>query len=480
MVLSVCELAIGGLFAASGLWGFNNTDALDADVVSELASIGADPAGAALALAAFGVALALCGIIMLPVGVLGRRSAKNPAKITPFVVLNAIILALNAVISAIQIATSNLSAEVLTVALVPLFFQALALYCAVTIKRLYARGEIKPAEGTGKQGLGFIRVVQVLFALNILATLVSCTMLISGSYTLGTTEILGYVNLVLDGVAFWFITQRSKATRWWIIGTGLLNITVGTVVSVASGEFSILERLISSAFDIVLVVYFGFAKRPREVLTEEFSLERRKEMVLASWDLWKPKTWDFWRSMIIYFCLFSIVGHWMEAGFCLFIKWGIVPGIYDPNSGIWRDYLNPFPVYGFGMVACALLLFPIKTKLQEKLGGTAAPLACSFVINTVVCAGIELALGLMQNMPDANGVYPLWDYSTMPFNFMGQICLQNSLAFGTVATLMAWVVFPALQRVYLKLPSDVKKAFFVAVVAFYALVTCLYVVNIAV
>lgn len=208
-------------------------------------------------------------------------------------VLNAIILALNAVLSAIQIATSNLSAEVLTVALVPLFFQALALYCAVIIKRLYARGEIKPAEGAGKKGLGFIRVVQVLFALNILATLVSCTMLISGSYTLGTTEILGYVNLVLDGVAFWFITQRSKAARWWIIGTGLLNITVGTVVSVASGEFSILERLLSSAFDIVLVVYFGFAKRPREVLTEEFSLERRKEMVLASWDLRIPRTWDF-------------------------------------------------------------------------------------------------------------------------------------------------------------------------------------------
>ena len=80
-------------------------------------------------------------------------------------------------------------------------------------------------------------------------------------------------------------------------------------------------------------------------------------------------------------------------------------------------------------------------------------------------------------MPDANGIYPLWDYSDMPFNFMGQICLQNTLAFGAVATLVTWVVFPVLQRQYLKLPEDMRKAIFVAVVVFYALVLCLYVVN---
>lgn len=182
--------------------------------------------------------------------------------------------------------------------------------------------------------------------------------------------------------------------------------------------------------------------------------------------------------MIIYFCLFSIVGHWMEAGFCLFIKWGIVPGIYDPNSGIWHDYLNPFPVYGAGMVACAVLLFPIKNLLEEKLGGIVKPLVASFIVNALVCAVIELVLGLTSNMPDANGVYPLWDYSTMPFNFMGQICLQNTLLFGVVATLMTWVVYPALQREYLKLPEPMRQTFFVAVLAFYAIVVCLYVINI--
>ncbi|MFR5092092.1 MAG: putative ABC transporter permease [Adlercreutzia equolifaciens] len=119
------------------------------------------------------------------------------------------------------------------------------------------------------------------------------------------------------------------------------------------------------------------------------------------------------------------------------------------------------------MVACARLLFPIKNSIEESSYGIAKPLVASFIVNALVCAVIELVLGLTSNMPDANGVYPLWDYSTMPFNFMGQICLQNTLLFGVVATLMTWVVYPALQREYLKLPEPMRQTFFVAVLVFY-------------
>lgn len=43
---------------------------------------------------------------------------------------------------------------------------------------------------------------------------------------------------------------------------------------------------------------------------------------------------------------------------------------------------------------------------------------------------------------------------------------------------MTWVVYPALQREYLKLPEPMRQTFFVAVLAFYAIVVCLYVINI--
>lgn len=109
----------------------------------------------------------------------------------------------------------------------------------------------------------------------------------------------------------------------------------------------------------------------------------------------------------MYFCVFSVVGHWLEAGYCTFIRLGILPGIYDPESQIWSDWLYPFPVYGFGAVACVLVLYPLKSLLQRRLHGTVAPLLASFVANGLVCTGIELAMGLMLNQPLPDGSLPL-------------------------------------------------------------------------
>lgn len=429
--------------------------------------------------AAAGTVFLIVGLLDVIVAILGLRGVRRPEALKPFIVCASIILALNVANTAYSAATGALSGNNLLNLLLPLFVQVLALLCAGHIRKEHAAGTMAAPQPINRgPSLGFMRVIQVLFAINIIAVLVSCATLRSGTYTLGFSEVLDMVNLVFDGVSFWLIMQRSRGARYWITGFSAFNIAAGTIYNAATGQFNVLDQLGASAFDIVLLLYFLFAKRPRQVLTVEFTARRCKELVVRAWDLWQPRTWSFWRSMIIYFCLFSIVGHWMEAGFCLFIKWGIVPGIYDPNSGIWHDYLNPFPVYGAGMVACAVLLFPIKNLLEEKLGGIAKPLVASFIVNALVCAVIELVLGLTSNMPDANGVYPLWDYSTMPFNFMGQICLQNTLLFGVVATLMTWVVYPALQREYLKLPEPMRQTFFVAVLVFYAIVVCLYVINI--
>lgn len=418
------------------------------------------------------------GVAEIVAGVLGLRCVKRPDADRPFVILSIVLLVVSLGNIIYHAVTGTIDGDNIITLLLPLLLLTLAMVCAIQVKRGYDNGTIrelpvKPQE----ERLGFLRVIQVLFAINIVATLVSVAAVQSGGYVLGFDEVLDLVNLVFDGVCFWLIMQRSKATRWWVIGFSSFNIVVGTICNVAIGQFDPISQLVACAFDIFLLLYFCLAKRPRLVLTQEFTVRRVHEMVLEAWDLYKPRTWSFWRSMIIYYCLFSIVGHWMEAGFCTLIMWGIVPGIYDPNSGIWHDYLNPFPVYGFGMVACAVLLYPLKNVLEDKLGGLWKPLLVSFVLNTLVCSGIELTLGLVQNMPDANGVYPLWDYSTMPFNFMGQICLQNSLLFGVVATLVTWVIFPALQRIYVRLPEDMRQALFVVVVVFYAIVLCLYVVN---
>ena len=420
-------------------------------------------------------------IMQIIVGFMGSRGAKHPAKIKPFFILAGIFFIFE-ILSGVHYSVSrHFDAATIALSMVPVMMVALCLVCARRIHLGFQDGSVKDiAEIKGdkyKSELGFIHVIQALFLLNVCLSLVFCAMATSGSYTFDFTQILGFINLVLDGVSFWLIFQRFKTARYWIIGFSIFNIVASVVYSIVSGQFNLFGQLALCLWDIFLLLYFAFAKRPREALNRPFDATYRKQLVVQAWDIWRPKTWEFWRNMIIYFCLFSIVGHWMEAGLCLFVKYGIVPGIYDPNSGIWRDYLSPFPVYGAGMVACGLLLYPIKTKLQEKLGGIGKPLLISFIVNSLVCAGLELILGLTSNQP-VNGVYPLWDYSTMPFNFMGQICLQNTLAFGVVSTLMTWAVWPALQNISAKMPNDVRRVFFVAVVVFYAFVCCLYVVNI--
>ena len=189
---------------------------------------------------------------------------------------------------------------------------------------------------------------------------------------------------------------------------------------------------------------------------------------------YEPGSFAFWRNLAVYFCVFSVVGHWMEAAYCTLIRYGILPGIYDPASQIWSDWLYPFPVYGVGAVACVLLFYPIKNALEKRIGSRVAPLLISFVINAFVCTLIELAMGLALNMD-----YALWDYRGMFGNFMGQVCLQNAVAFGIAATLMTWVVYPAMESGLRKLPKDAVNTAFVGILVGFAILVFLYLATFA-
>ncbi len=154
----------------------------------------------------------------------------------------------------------------------------------------------------------------------------------------------------------------------------------------------------------------------------------------------------------MYFCVFSVVGHWMEAAYCTLIRFGMMPGIYDPNSQIWSDWLYPFIVYGFGPWRACFCCTPSRTSWKSASAAAWCRLLISFVVNALVCTAIELVMGLMVNQPGPDGKLPLWDYSDMFCNFMGQVCLQNAIAFGVVATLMTWVIYPALEQLLGKAP----------------------------
>lgn len=418
-------------------------------------------------------------LIYLLMVIFGFRAYKKPKHCKPLIFLLALSVVLGVVNIIHGFIAEGMAVDVnIALNLAELLFMATSLYLVIKIYRDYKEGEIPAEEAGSKTDLGFISVIYFLFIVTVIAGVISLMADTQGDSSFDFLDVVNTLNIIFDAVSVWLIHQRSKGARGWIIGFSAFNIVAQIGYAIFTGDVSLSGIAWSCAFDIFLILYFCLARRPKEALIEDFSLDVRRRRAVEDRELWQPKTWAFWRTLIIYFIIFSVVGHWMEAGYCTLIKWGIMPGTYDPNSGIWHNWLYPFPVYGFGMCACGLLLFPIKNFFQSKFKGTIAPLICSYLVNAFVCGAIELTMGLMLNQP-VNGVYPLWDYSNMFMNLWGQICLVNTSLFGLVATLMTWVVYPALTRFLRRLPEDVNNLLFVETLVFYAIVMSLYAINIA-
>lgn len=339
----------------------------------------------------------------------------------------------------------------------------------------------KTKDFSNPKKLGFMRVLQVVFSIHIVLEITALTLLSKEYWALDFDAVLALVDLLFEAVTLFLIAGRRQHTREIVMALAAINIAVGIVHYVSIGRFNAMIQVMASWSDIVLFIYFACSRRVKAIMVQPFSMEEAGRSYEEARGFFKLGTLQFWRNIVIYYCVFSVVGHWMEAAYCLTIKYGIMPGTYDPNSQIWSDWLYPFPVYGFGFLACVLLLSPIRFWLQKHIKNAFAALALSFVVNAAVCGAIELGMGLMLNMPDpVTGVRPLWDYSNMAFNFMGQICLLNTCAFGLVATLMTWVVYPALERFLNRLPKDGMRILFICVVVGYAILLALYYINVTI
>lgn len=167
-----------------------------------------------------------------------------------------------------------------------------------------------------------------------------------------------------------------------------------------------------------------------------------------------PDTFSFWRNIAMYFCIFSVVGHWLEIAYCLFMN---LFGIVDADSLVWDDPFYPFLVYGIGTVVCSLVLVPIKVALLKHNTSRRA-LVVFFIITVLVCMLMELAMGFMLNRPDPTGEYPLWDNSDLPLNILGQAWLVNDIVLGAVALFYTWLIYPLCNKAIAKLHPFVANA----------------------
>ena len=319
--------------------------------------------------------------------------------------------------------------------------------------------------------MGFMRVVLVIFALHIFFYLTFLVLTSRDHMTYDVTTAIDWITVILEGVAFWMFLNRYKVARYFVMGMAVFGMAVNVVDSIAAGDFNLFVVLLNGWFFLFLFFYFAFSKRVRAVLVNDISLHRGE---YDEDDFEIPrKGWPFIRNLIIYFIVFSVLGHWMEMAMCQLIIAGVVQGEYDPtNTLLWRDWLYPFPMEGAAVVLIALVLYPLLQWLKKKFSNPILPYVISFIANALMCTVIEFSMGLLVNAD-----LQLWDYRENFGNIMGQVCLQNTMAFGVAASIIAWFVYPMLERWIARIPRDIMNIVFVVVLVFGGIIWSLYIIE---
>jgi uncharacterized membrane protein len=148
----------------------------------------------------------------------------------------------------------------------------------------------------------------------------------------------------------------------------------------------------------------------------------------------RPSGFRQFQELGLYFFGAALIGHYLELLWVL-VRFGLSDQQYIRNA----LSLVPLPLsepFGFGAVALVLLLIPWVEKHKPNRVET-------YMVSVVLMASIEyicasaLALAYGRNW--------FWDYSSMPFNLQGYICLETSLAFGLVALFFIYVAYPFFQ-----------------------------------
>lgn len=154
------------------------------------------------------------------------------------------------------------------------------------------------------------------------------------------------------------------------------------------------------------------------------------------------KTWGYWRTLIVCFCAFSVIGHFFEFIYCFIGLY--VFGEAEVSGDVLANPFKPFLVYGVGVVLCAVFLLPLKDLIMSKCKDWRVAFLIFYVISVFIGMGMELGQGFLQNQP-VDGVYPLWDVSNYPGNILGQAWIVNDIFIGAIITAAVWAVYPSIR-----------------------------------
>lgn len=153
-----------------------------------------------------------------------------------------------------------------------------------------------------------------------------------------------------------------------------------------------------------------------------------------NFNLWRKYVFGFeFYELFWIFILFSIGGLLIETVWCL-----ITCGYIESRKGL---IFGPFcPIYGVGAVVLIVLLSSLnQSKLKLAFG--------SFFYGSV----IEYIFSLLQQKLFGT---VSWDYSKMPFNINGRICLMYSLGWSLLGIILIKYIYPKIVVIIKSIPRD--------------------------
>lgn len=128
-----------------------------------------------------------------------------------------------------------------------------------------------------------------------------------------------------------------------------------------------------------------------------------------------------------------------------FIGWCAEVAYAGLNKGefVNRGFLNgPYcPIYGLGMLIVILVLTPIKDSLVLLFAG-------SCLLTTI----LEYITGWILEKAFGN---KWWDYSNIPFNLQGYVCLKFSVIWGLGGMFIMKIIHPIIYRLITWIPKEV-------------------------
>ena len=104
-----------------------------------------------------------------------------------------------------------------------------------------------------------------------------------------------------------------------------------------------------------------------------------------------------------------------------FIIGGVGYGIIEV---LWRGYTH------WAMVVAGGICFVLFSKISQKFKYRSIVFKASLC--SVAVTAVEAIFGIIFNIILHENI---WDYSNMPFNFLGQVCLLYSLLWGVLGAL---------------------------------------------